>query len=235
MRRLFLIAFLLCPLSWAQTPDLTPGRDDLAEPLLPTIAFSFDLPGGTPAQYAISVDRSGRAAYTSHGRPLVIAETTPGDPYTVRFLMSDALRDRIFVLAEKANRFRQELDYRKGNISPQLGRKELAYADGGDRWAATYTWSQHPAVQELTRIFQGISNTFEAGRRLEHLRRHDRLGIDAELRRMEELAKHGQLLEVHVISSLLRELAADPGLMNVSRQRVEKLLRTAPERAAAAP
>jgi hypothetical protein len=226
MRWLALMLIAGCAAAAAQTPDLAPDRNDLAEPLVPTIRFSFDMPGATPDYYAIAVNRNARAAYTSHGRPTVTAETTPGDPYMVKFTMTDELRDRIFALAEKANRFRGEFDYKKGNIA-NMGRKTLVYEDGADRWETDYNWSQNPAIQELTTIFRGISNTFEGARRIQHLRRHDRLGLDAEMRHLEELSKRGELLEVHAIAPLLREIAADASIMHIARQRAEKILRKA--------
>ena len=89
-------------------------------------------------------------------------------------------------------------------------------------------------MQQLTDIFRGISNTFEGARRLQDLRRHDKLGMDAELRRMEEQAKKGSLLEVHAIAALLRELAGDPSVMHIARVRAVKLLRLAVSKASAA-
>lgn len=226
MRWSCLVVLAACTLAAAQVPDVAPNRADLTEPLLPTIHFSFEFPGTVPDHYAISVDRSGRAAYESRGRAFVTEDPSPGDPYMVKFMMSDSLRDRIFALAEKANRFQGRFDYTKGRIA-NMGRKQLVYETGGNRFETTYNWSQHPAIQELTEVFRGISNTFEGARRLEYLRRHDKLGMDAELRRMEEQAKRGALLEVHAIATLLRELAQDPSVMHIARVRAEKLLQRA--------
>lgn len=226
MRWLCILVIACGTMAAAQTPDVAPDRSDLAEPLLPTIRFAFDWPGVAPDHYAVSVDSSGRAAYESRGRPFVTAESVPGDPYIVKFMMSSELRDRIFALAEKTDRFRGSFDYTKRRIA-HTGQKTLVYESGADRFEATYNWSQHPAIQELTKIFRGISNTFEGARRLDYLRRHDRLGMDAELRRMEEHAKHGELLEVHAIAPFLRELAQDPSVMHIARVRAERLLQKA--------
>jgi hypothetical protein len=223
MRWLSIFLIVCGALAAAQTPDVAPDRRDDAAPLLPTVRFSFDWPSAAPDQFAVSVDSSGRAAYESRGRPFVTAENNPGDPYIVKFLMSGELRDRIFSLAEKANRFRGNFDYTKSRIA-QTGRKQLVYESGGDHFETTYNWSQNPAIQELTNIFRAISNTFEGARRLEYLRRHDRLGIDPELRRMEENAKRGDLLEIHAIAGLLRELSQDPSVMHMARLRAERLL-----------
>jgi len=203
-----------------------------AAPALPTIRFVFDWPGVAPEHYEVSVDSSGRAAYESRGKPFFAAET-PADPYMVKFQMNGELRDRIFELAEKANRFRGDFDYTRRRIA-QTGRKQLVYEAGDQRFETDYNWSENTAIQELTKLFRGVSNTFEAARRLEYLRRHDRLGIDAELRRMEENAKRGELLEVHAIATLLRDLAQDPTVMHMARVRAERLLRRAETGAPAA-
>ena len=58
-------------------------------------------------------------------------------------------------------------------------------------------------MQELTAIFQNMSSTLEFGRRLEYFHRHQKLALEEELKRMEEMAKDKSLGEVQAVAPIL--------------------------------
>ena len=203
----------------AQQPGL--GRDT-ESPVIPTVRFEFQGTGLRMDQYSVAVDSTGSAAYESRMQDT----TEPGIPYSLRFNVSEVTRDRLFDLARRTDHFKGDFDFTKVRVA-DTGRKTLVYLDPNGRTQTTYNWSENQSIQELTRIFQGIANTIEAGRRLENLRRHDRLGIDAELRRMEDLARMQMLSELQIIAPLLRSLLRDEALMRISRQRILKLMQAA--------
>jgi hypothetical protein len=55
--------------------------------------------------------------------------------------------------------------------------------------------------------------------------RFDKLGLDAELKQVEEQSARKQLGELQLLQPLLQTLAGDSALMNITRQRARKLLR----------
>jgi hypothetical protein len=201
------------------SPKLTP----------PTVTFTFDFPRGRPAYFSITLDSTGHAVYESreHGFPDEPAE--PEEPYRTSFVVSAATRERIFQLARALDHFRGDFDYRKRKIA-NMGRKTLAWWDGSTRIETSYNWSENGNIDDLTTIFMGIGSTQEFGRRLQFLRRYDRLGLEAELKSMEERVKDPRsgLKELQTIEGLLRSIARDPTVMKIARQRAERLLASIP-------
>lgn len=222
----------LCASLWAQQPNLEP--DTPHDKPQPTVSFDFVLPGTRPAHFAISVESSGRAAYRSDEvAPKSGSDEQAGDPYLLRFVMSEPTRTRIFALARQADFFKGDFNYTKSRVA-NTGAKTLSYGEGpsvafggptnGVRNSTTYNYSDNPAIQQLTTIFQSISNTIELGARLDFLRRFDKLGLDAELKRADEMAKENNFVELHVIAPTLRTISEDYRVVNVARQRAKNLL-----------
>jgi hypothetical protein len=210
----------------AQQPNL-PSNAPGNKPV-PVITFDFAFPGTQPEHYTVSVNSSGHATYRSDDTAAVGRGSGAEEPYTEEFTISRGSRDQIFQLAEQAHYFRGDFEYGKGRIA-NMGAKTLAYSDGlaanGIGYQTAYNYSQNPAIQQLTTIFQGISNTLELGRRLAYLHRFDKLGLEAELQQAEETAQAGNLLELQVIAPILRAVADDYGVMHIARERAQRLLK----------
>jgi len=210
---LLLAAAMTVTASAQQAPPITPATP-------PIITFTLDFPQARPQHAVVSVDAAGRTQYRSTG-PL-FADASEAEPYSAALTMSVAARERIFALAAELDDFQGDFDYKKHRIA-FTGQKTLEYADGNRKFSTSYNWSENPSVRELTRIFQSIINTQESARRLLFLRRYDHLGLEGELAGMEEMAKSNNLGELQSIAPLLRQLADDPAVMHVARQRAERL------------
>jgi len=230
MRTCLALLFLLPASAFAQTPNLEPRHPD--NPAVPTVTFSFDWPSIQPHHYSVVVDSTGRAAYESLTAGGVAAQTAAegsdkpaeNEPYNVKFTVSEATRNRIFELAKQLNYFQGDFEFKKHKVA-FTGNKTLIYAEWNKRHQTSYNWSENPAIEELTNLFSGIANTEEAGRRLQQLRRFDKLGLNQELERMEDMSQSHSLAELQSIAPLLQELASDPAVMNIARQRAQRLLR----------
>ncbi|MBZ5646538.1 MAG: hypothetical protein LAN37_04865 [Acidobacteriia bacterium] len=206
---------LLAMAGWAQAPKPEPDAKSTA---VPTVTFTLDWPVAKPPHYSISIESAGRATYTA------VDETgDPAEPYTRNFTVTDATRERIFAAAKALDYFRGQFDFTKHRIA-FTGRKTFSYADPDRRFQTTYNWSENAQLMDLTHLFQAIENTLDYGRKLEYLRRFDRMGLNAELKAMEEAAKDHYLAEVHAIEPLLRQIADDPNVMDLARQRARRLL-----------
>jgi hypothetical protein len=184
------------------------------------ITFSFDFPGSDPDHYVTSISADGRATYESH------TKTTPGsedDSFHFDFSISSNTLARIFELAKRSHYFEEDVDVKKSGIA-STGVKTLKYADAQRNTKATYNYSRVPAVQELTALLQKLSTTLEFGRRLEYDHRYQKLALDDELKRMEEMSKQNSLEELSAITPILQRIAADSTVINPVRVRAQRLI-----------
>jgi hypothetical protein len=214
-----LVLILASAVAWSQASQPADQSQSQSKDPVSTITYTLDWQQAQPAHYRVKVDSTGHAAYES----LPKADAEPDDMYKSEFVMSADLRQRIFALAEKANYFDGSFDYTKRKIA-NTGQKTLEYSGSGNHFEAKYNWSENPAIQELTEIFYGISNTMEYGNKLSFMKRFDKLGLPDQLQSMLELRSEGHLLELQTIAPLLQKIAEDASLMNLARQRARQLM-----------
>ncbi len=218
------LLFVFLGLSWVVVAQSGPT----AAPA--SVSFTLDFPQSTPNHYSISVDSSGKASYSSglakapSNADSDSDSASEGDePYRYAFTVSPATRQLIFDLAARANYFSGDVNYTKHNIA-NTGEKILAYKDAQRSTQAKYNYSTNPAVQQLTTLFQNVSSTLEYGRRLEEAYRYQKLALDDQLKSMEEEANQNMLVELQAVAPILKKIAGDRSVMNVSRSRAERLL-----------
>jgi hypothetical protein len=200
---------------------------DAAEPA--TVAFTFDFPGSDPEHYSISVQSDGRARYECSAP--TSTDSDDRETYQTEFSLSDATRAQVFDLAAQAHYFSGKIDSGKQKLA-NTGAKKLTYKDGQRDFTAVYNYSPLSSVQQLTTLFQSISATLEFGRRLAHLHRYQKLALDDELKRMEDQARHGDLIELQAVKPILQEIYADSSVMNVVRARAQRIIEMVPAAAA---
>ena len=78
--------------------------------------------------------------------------------------------------------------------------------------------------RELTTFFQGLSTTLEFGHRLDYYLRYQKLALDAELKKMEEMSNSHELAEISSVAPILQKIADDASVIKVVRARAERLL-----------
>ncbi len=209
-------------------PDEQKGWPD---PLLPKVSFVFDHAEITPSHFEIVVDSLGKGSYSSRSDPggdssrtaSLSTEAAKGEDLGVTFTLSSSTNDRIFALAKSTNYFDGNFDYTKSKIA-FTGKKTLSYIDSKHATSATFNWSENAAIEELGTIFLGISSTLETGARLQHLIHHDKLGLNAELSKLEQSTQNRQMREIYLIADVLQRIASDSSVMMVARRRAERLL-----------
>ena len=195
---------------------------------LPTVSFTLDFPATNPSHYVISVRRDGRGTYICNGQignDSVPSPTSVPVPALV-FTISDHVRDQIFDLAQRAHYFSGKVDSGRKGIA-NTGAKTLAYKDGQHDGQATYNYSPSAPVEQLTAIFQGLSETLEFGRRLAFFHKYQKTALDEDLKRMEELQRENSLGDTQAIAPVLKEIADDHSVMNVARARALRLMAAA--------
>src|ERR1035441_4681467 len=190
----------------------------------PVVTFIVDFPSSQPEHYTIRVQPDGPASYKSSGRLSADSEET--DSFDLDFALAAGTRQKIFELAAKAGYFQKDVDSHHKGLA-FTGKKTLTYQDARRSGEATYNYSSNPAVQDLTSLMQNLSATLEFGHRLHYDHRYQKLALDEELKRMEEMARSNQLAEVTAIQPILDEIIADPLVINVTRARAQRLLERA--------
>ncbi len=186
-----------------------------------TIIFSLDFPHSDPDHYSIVAQSDGHAHYDCSAK--ISDESEDRETYQADFTLSDATRARIFDLAAQSHYFSGKVD--SGNRKLAFtGTKKLTYKDAQHETTAAYNFSQVPVVQQLTTLFQSISATLEFGRRLAHDRRYQKLALDDELKRMEDQARRGDLIELQAVKPILQGLRDDGSLMNIVRARAQRIM-----------
>ena len=189
-----------------------------------TITFTLDFPDSQPEHYSIRVQSDGLGRYQSNGR--LSADSDETDSFDLAFAVATDTRQKIFGLAAKAGYFRQDVDLHHKGLA-FTGKKTLTYQDARRNGEASYNYSSNPAVQDLTSLMQNLSATLEFGHRLQYDHRYQKLALDEELKRMEEMARDHQLIEVAAIQPILDQIIADPSVINVTRARAQRLLERA--------
>jgi hypothetical protein len=219
-RAVIIFISLLCfatLVSIAQTPPAQKVDQTSASP---TITFDRMWEDITPQSITITMSADGAAKYHSHN---------PGktgddiDEFETDFTISPRCRDKILRYAKEANYFNGDFTFKK-HVVASTGKKTLMYADSAQHFNTTYDYSENKAIQEITNIFQGISNTIEHGRKLQFLRRFDKLGLEEELKAMEDAAGSHSLAQLQLIAPMLESIAQDHSILNIARERAQKLL-----------
>lgn len=226
----------------AKQPASLPAADHNAPASDPTITFKLSWPAISPSEYSIVIHRDGRAEYVSEDKALTppqhenapvesnaeqtvqAQDAASQDAFRKEFTASEALRQKIFSLAEQANFFDGQFDFTKHPIA-QTGRKTLSYSDGTRHTSTTYNYSEDTSIQQLTDLFQGISTTIEGGRKLEFDRRFQKLSLDEDLKNLEELNNDGHMQEVQVIAPILQRLAVDRTVLHIAQERAQRILK----------
>lgn len=223
MARVFqlVLRLLLCSILLAFS--LAHSQTDL-QPVA-VVSFALEFPHSQPERYSIRIPSVGLGHYTSGGR--ISSDSDATDEFNLDFPLMRETRERIFDLASKAGYFQKDLDSHKSVAF--TGKKTLTYGDGVRSGASTYNYSTNSAVQALTAFMQNLSATLEFGHRLQYDRHYQKLALDDELKRMEDLARTNELVEVTAIQPVLDQIISDPSVINVTRARAQRLLdRSAP-------
>jgi len=190
------------------------------------VTFTIDFPTSQPEHYSVRVQSDGSARYQSSGRLSPDSDETDShdnDSFHLDFTVGAETRQKIFELAAKAGYFQKDVDSHHKDLA-FTGKKTLAYKGARRSGESTYNYSLNPAVQDLTSLMQSLSATLEFGHRLQYDRHYQKLALDEELKRMEDLARTNELVEVTAIQSILDQIIADPSVINVTRARAQRLL-----------
>lgn len=204
--------------AFAQNPQLqlkTSGQ-------FPTVIFNAVRWNADPSYYSIAIDATGTATYLS--APEGLDKT--GIPYTTEFQVSDRTRRIVLNLAQK-------LDYFAGSYGEMQSSPEtnnvytLSYRYGNVNNQYTYSTSADADLEELTSVFQELSQTFEFGRKLSEYELHNRRAIGPQLDAMKTKADRRALRDLPALVPILRNVAGDASVDAVARKQASSLIKQA--------
>ena len=202
--------------------------DPLEPPTGSYVTFKFDWDQGRPwLRYSIAVDDAGSAHFEGVGNPI---ESGDSDAFSEDFTMTDINRRKIFDLAKKLDYFQGNFEAKQKNIA-KTGQKTLGYhghpASGGQTidHSSTYNFSPNSDVEELTRVFQAVAMTLDYGRKLAFKLRYDKLGLDAELKDLQDMQASHYIEELQAIGPILQKIADDPNMMHINRVTAKQMLK----------
>lgn len=191
------------------------------------VEFQFERAGVSVPRFTLRVHEDGTGSYQ--------AEETEGasDGGEVRYAaakhidrpisLTAATTAKIFKTARQLRRFDINCASRAKNVA-NTGTKTLSYTGSDGTGSCTFNYSDNKDVETLTATFLAIAQTLDEGRRLEHVHRYDRLGLDAETISFEQEAAAGRAIELETIAPVLNSIAEDMTVMERVRLRVAKLL-----------
>jgi hypothetical protein len=184
------------------------------------VSFTLDFPGSEPSHYIITVSSDGHSNYESDGK---LSPDSDADPFHLDFSLSPGTSKTIFDLAKRAHYFQGQIDSNKKNLA-STGVKTLTYKDAQQTGTATYNYSTIAAIQQITQLFQSLSLTLEYGRRLQYFHHYQKLALDEELKRMEQMANENSLRELPAVVPILQTIATDASVINPVRARAQRMI-----------
>ena len=197
---------------------------DQFHPRVPTVTFDLFWEVATPQEFMVRTQADGPSTYLSRNPMKPIPPGEAKDPdYTLNFTMSAKDARKIFNLAQQVRYFNGNFDFTAHRIA-NTGKKTLTYADETRHFQTVYNHSENKAIQELTSLFQGISSTVEFGRKLQFKHKYDKLGLEADLKAMEDAQANHNLAELQIIAPILKDIAEDASVLNIARARARRLL-----------
>jgi hypothetical protein len=215
---LLISAVLLCALA-ALAQDPVPSKAGAS-----VVRFSLEWKIQNPPHYLIRIDSNGPATYDSQPTADADGASAP-DPYHAEWTASEVTRSKVFDDLQKLNYLQGHYES-KAKVA-QTGTKTLSYKDASHDTSATYNYSENPLIRDLTQMFQSIATTAEMGRKLEHDARFNKLGIDADLKSLQDEQRDGNAIELAAVQEILQKIADDPNMMRMSQQRAKAILRAA--------
>jgi hypothetical protein len=191
----------------------------------PQVTFSFERKGLPVPKYRLTVQEDGATVYEGEESGSGAAATA--HPFRSAVRISPSTAAHVLATARKLDHFNIACASKAKNIA-DTGTKVLSYAAPDGTGSCTYNYTENKDVQAITDTIQGITETMDRGRELDHLRRFDRLGLDAAITFLTQEVSEGHALELETIATTLHSLVADNAVMERVRARANKLLALIP-------
>ena len=178
---------------------------------VPRITFSKSFPGSVPAFFAITVERTGAATYNESE-----------DPDNAEKLLVEAnLVTEMFDMADRLEHFGKPLE--SGLKVANMGMKTLRWEAGGARSEAKFNYSTSEDVKLLSDRFERIAESLRTLLELRRAIRHDRLGVNAAVLKIQSLWDTKRLVGTAQMLPVLDRVANDEVYIHMARERAARI------------
>ena len=177
----------------------------------PRIIFSKSFPGSAPAFFIITVERTGEASYNESQDP----------DNAEKLHLEPGATGEMFQLADRLDRFSKPLE--SGLKVANMGVKTLRWEAGVESSEAKFNYSTNEEAKLLADRFEGMA---ECARTLLELRRairHDRLGVNASVLKIQGLWNDKRLVATADFLPVLDQVANNEIYIHMARERAAQI------------
>jgi hypothetical protein len=174
---------------------------------VPRITFSKSFPGSQPAFFLITVERTGAASYNESQDP----------DNAEKLQLEPSATGEMFQMADRLDRFNKPLE--SGLKVANMGAKTLRWEGGGESWEAKFNYSTNEDAKLLSDRFEAIAVCAQTLLELRRAIRHDRLGVNATVLKIQGMWNDKRLLATADFLPLLDRVANDEVYIHMARER----------------
>jgi hypothetical protein len=177
----------------------------------PSLLYSRDFPGSTPAYLQVTVLKSGDGDYRE----------AKDDELPLKFKLSAAEVQEVFGLAEKLDHFKHPLE------APVkvafMGTKTFRWEQGEQKSEVRFNYSADPNAQALQEWFERMAESAEHRIDLERAAKYDHLGVFKALLLLESALERGRLVAPDQFLPILDRVAKNESYMHTARARAAEI------------
>jgi len=178
---------------------------------VPRISFSKSFPGSMPDYFAITVERTGATSYNESEDP----------DNAEKIQLETSVVTAMFDLADRLEHFKKPLE--SGLKVANMGEKTLRWEADGDRSQAKFNYSTNEDAKLLTDRFERIAESTQTLLELRRAIRHDRLGVNASVLKIQSMWNNKRLVGTAQFLPLLDQVAKDDAYIHMARERAAQV------------
>jgi hypothetical protein len=177
----------------------------------PRLTFSKSFPGSAPPFFAITLAPDGSTTYNESE-----------DPDNSEALhLEIAVTRQAFELAEKLDHFKKPLE--SGLKIANMGQKTLRWEQGATKSESKYNYSTIEDAKTLGDIFERIADSTRMILDLRRALKHDRLGVNDAVLRIQSAWENRKLVATDDILPLLDQVAMNEVYIHMARERAARM------------
>ena len=177
----------------------------------PRLTFSKSFPGSAPAYFAITLAPDGKATYNESE-----------DPDNNEDIHLEApVAKQAFELADRLDHFKHPLE--SGLKLANMGQKTLRWEQGTDASESKYNYSTSEDAKALADIFERIGESERMMLELKRALKHDRLGVNDAVLRIQSAWEARRLLLADDVLPLLDQVAKNEVYLHMARERAARM------------
>lgn len=177
----------------------------------PRITFSKSFPGSQPAFFSITVERTGAASYNESQDP----------DNAEKLQLEPGVTGEIFQMAERMDHFNKPLE--SGMKVANMGMKTLRWEGGGESRESKFNYSTNEDAKLLADRFEEIAVCAQMLLELRRSIRHDRLGVNAAVVKIQSLWNDKRLVATADFLPMLDRVAGDEVYIHMARERAAQI------------